>query len=613
VTDEARLQHLRGLAALIRRWILVATTTAGSGHATSSLSAADLMTGLLFGGAFRFDAADPGRADNDRLIFSKGHASPLLYALWCAAGAVTPGELLTLRRLGSRLEGHPTPAFPYAEAATGSLGQGLSVGLGMALNARRLDRLSSRAWVLLGDSEMAEGSVWEAVGLAAHYRLDNLVGVLDVNRLGQRGETMLGRDAEAHARRVAAFGWETKVIDGHAMAEVLAACRWAQEADGRPRMIVARTVKGKGVSFIEDREGWHGKALGRDELERALGEIGPVDEALRGSIAPPPGEAPPLREAAAVAPPAYDPGRPVATRRAYGNALRRIAPAFPELVVLDGEVGNSTYAEVFAQAFPARFFEMYVAEQNMVGAALGLSRRGKKPFVSTFAAFLTRAFDQIRMCRWSEADVAFCGSHAGVSIGEDGASQMGLEDIALFRSILDAVVLYPADAVATERLVEEAARHRGITYLRTTRRETPLLYGAGEEFPIGGCKVLRRSARDVATVVAAGVTLHEALAAHAALEREGCAVRVIDLYSVKPVDAATLREAARETRGIVTVEDHVAEGGLGEAVREALAGAAVPVRALAVRAVPHSATPDQLLELEGISAAAIARAVRGIS
>lgn len=610
---DAERERLERLAARIRCDILVMTTRAGSGHASSSLSAADLMAGLLFGGAFCFDVERPERPDNDRLIFSKGHASPLFYAIWAAAGAVTQAELLTLRQFGSPLEGHPTPAFRFTEAATGSLGQGLAVGLGMALNARYLDRLSYRTWVLLGDSEMAEGSVWEAIQAAAFHRLDNLVAVLDVNRLGQRGETMLGHDTGAYATRVGAFGWETLVIDGHAMDEILAAGARARQARRQPLMIIARTLKGKGVSFVEDRDGWHGKALKPEELERALGEIGPVDTTLTGAFGKPPGQSPVRRPAGVAGPVSYPRDRPVATRRAYGNALKRIFPAFPDLVALDGEVGNSTYAEIFQQAFPERFFEMYVAEQNMVGAALGLARRGRLPFVSTFAAFFTRAFDQIRMSRYSDANITFCGSHAGVAIGEDGASQMGLEDIAMFRTLIDAVVLYPADAVATERLVEAAARHDGIVYLRTTRQETAILYDAAEQFPIGGCKLLRSSARDAVTVVAAGITLHEALAAHETLAREGCAIRVIDLYSVKPLDVPALREAARATRAVVTVEDHVAEGGLGEAVRSALAGEPAPVVSLAVRRLPRSGTPAQLLDYEGISAEAIARRVRELS
>jgi transketolase len=601
--------RLEALARLIRYYILASSTEAGSGHPTSSLSAVELMTALLFGGVLRYDPATPDHPNNDRLIFSKGHASPLVYALWAAAGCISEQDLMTMRRFGSPLEGHPTPRFPYAEAATGSLGQGLSIGVGMALNARYLDKLPYRTFVLLGDSEMAEGSCWEAMQIAAHDGLDNLIGIVDVNGLGQRGETMAGHDTGAYAARVSAFGWDTVEVDGHDLPAVLAAYQRAVRA-GRPAMIVARTVKGKGVSFLEDKGGWHGKALSKDQLAQALRELGPPDRSLRGEIAKPEDRRPDKVAPRPAGQTSYDPAKPVATRAAYGLALRRISPAFPDLIVLDGEVSNSTCSEVFQRAYPERSFEMYIAEQNMVGAAVGLARRGKIPFVSTFAAFFTRAFDQIRMSRYSEANIKLCGSHAGVSIGEDGPSQMGLEDLAMFRTLFDAIVLYPADAVSTDRLVEEAAARRGIVYLRTTRSATPILYGPGETFPVGGCKVLRRSGGDRATIVAAGITLHEALAAHEDLAREGVPVRVIDLYSVKPVDEITLAEAARETGLILTVEDHVAEGGLGDAVRSALAAQTVRILSLAVRKVPMSGKPAELLEYEGISKAGIARAVR---
>jgi transketolase len=607
----ADIRKLEKLAKLARYWSLVSTTEAGSGHPSSSLSAADLMTGLLFGGAFRFDADRPKHPNNDRLIFSKGHASPLLYSLWLAAGRVTAREIMTLRKFGSVLEGHPTTAFPYAEAATGSLGQGLSIGAGMALNAKYIDKLPYRTYVLLGDSEMAEGSQWEAMELAAHYKLDNLVGVLDMNGLGQRGETMYGRDPEIYSRKAAAFGWEPIVIDGHDLPQILAAYEQAGRA-GRPVLIIAKTSKGKGVSFIEDRNGWHGRVLKKDELARALEELGPTDLEARGETARPAGLRPPDRKAAPAAAPAYGAGEPVSTRRAYGAALARLVPQYPEIVVLDAEVSNSTFAETFAKACPERFFEMFIAEQNMVAMAIGLSLRGRVPFVSTFAAFLTRAFDQIRMCRYSDCNIKFCGSHAGVSIGADGSSQMGLEDIAMFRTLLDGVVLYPSDAVSAERLTEEAAKHRGIVYLRTTREDTPVLYRADEEFPIGGSKVLKKSGDDVAVVVAAGITLHEALAAHEELKKEGIAVGVIDLYSVKPVDARTLAEAALATGRLITVEDHFAEGGLGEAVRSALAGSPAEIHSLAVRKMPKSGRPGELLDYEEISRRAIVKKVKEI-
>jgi transketolase len=606
------MNDLDSLAKLIRYYSLVSTTEAGSGHPTSSLSAADLMSGLLFGGTFRYDLADPAHPNNDRLIFSKGHASPLFYALWVAAGAVPEKELMTLRKFDSPLEGHPTPAFRYTEAATGSLGQGLSIGAGMALNAKYLDKLPYRTYVLLGDSEMAEGSVWEALEIAAHYKLNNLVGVLDVNRLGQRGETMYGHDLAVYRNRIAAFGWETIVIDGHHLPQIRTDFEQAARSLDKPVMIIAKTLKGKGVSFIEDRNGWHGKALKKDELARALEELGPIDRDLRGTIPLPENVRPdalsPVKAEAA----AYPADKPAATRHAYGTALSRLYRQYPEMVVLDGEVSNSTYAEIFKNAHPGQFYEMYIAEQNMVGMALGLSVRGRIPFVSSFAAFLTRAADQIRMSQYSNANIKFCGSHAGVSIGEDGASQMGLEDIALFRAILGSVVFYPSDAVATEKLVEIMAEHRGISYLRTTRKDTPILYRNDEVFRIGGSKLLRSGKKDVATVAAAGITLHETLKAYEELKKDNIFIRVIDLYSVKPIDVATVRRAAEDTGVLITVEDHYAEGGIADAVRTALSKHPVPVHALAVRAMPKSGKPDELLDYEGISWKAIVAMVKQI-
>jgi transketolase len=604
------MNDLEGLARLIRYYSLVSTTEAGSGHPTSSLSAADLMTGLMFGGTFRFDLNDPSHPNNDRLIFSKGHASPLFYSLWAAADAVTEKELLTLRKFGSPLEGHSTLAFRYTEAATGSLGQGLSIGVGLAMNAKYLDKLPYRTYVLLGDSEMTEGSVWEAMELAAWYKLNNLVGIVDVNRLGQRGETMYGHDLSVYKNRIAAFGWEAIVIDGHHLPQVQTAFEQATRSTDRPVMIIARTLKGKGVSFIEDKNGWHGKALRRDELKRALEELGPINKDLRGTIPQPEDMTPPVEPSHIAAPLSYRTDKPISPRHAYGTALERLFPQFPEMVVLDAEVSNSTFSEIFKNRFPDRFFEMFIAEQNMVGAALGISLRGKIPFVSSFAAFLTRAFDQVRMSQYSYANIKFCGSHAGVSIGEDGSSQMGLEDIALFRTILGSVVLYPSDAVSTERLVEEMAWHSGIVYLRTTRKDLPVLYRNDEAFWIGGSKVLRSNRKDRATIVAAGITLHEALEAYEELKKEGILVRVIDLYCVKPVDVATLRRAAFETGMIITVEDHFAEGGIADAVRTALSKHPVPVHALAVRAMPKSGKPDELLDYEEISWKSIVEAVK---
>ncbi len=604
------MNDLEKIAKLIRYYSLVMSTEAGSGHPTSSLSAADLMAGLVFGGTFKYDLDNPLHPNNDRLIFSKGHASPLFYSIWAAAGRLTEKELLGFRKFTSPLEGHPTREFKYTEAATGSLGQGLSIGVGMALNAKYLDKLPYRTYVLLGDSEMAEGSQWEAMEIASHYKLDKLIGIIDVNRFGQRGETMYGHDLAVYKDRVAAFGWEPIVIDGHHMPQIQTAFKQAMQARNKPIMIIAKTLKGKGVSFIEDRNGWHGKPLKKDELARALQELGPVDKTVVGRIEKPEDLKPAGTKAGDAKPVSYAPDKAVATRRAYGTALERLSPLFPNMVVLDAEVSNSTFSEIFKATNPERFFEMYIAEQNMVGAALGLSIRGKIPFVSTFAAFLTRAFDQIRMSQYSLANIKFCGSHAGVSIGEDGSSQMGLEDIAMFRTLLNSVVLYPSDAVSTEKLVEEMAKHQGIAYLRTTRKDTPVLYRNDEAFRIGGSKVLRSNKADVATVVAAGITLHEALQTYEELKQEGTLVRVIDLYSVKPIDAETLSQAARETGIVITVEDHFAEGGIGEAVRSALVETGVPVYSLAVRKMPRSGKPDELLGYEGISHDAIADMVK---
>ena len=611
MTFLKREKKLRDIATLMRHWILKSTSRAGSGHPTSALSAVELMTALFFGGHFRFDADHPDHPNNDRLIFSKGHASPLLYALWAAAGQVSEDVLMTYRTFGSPLEGHPTSRFRFAEAATGSLGHGLSIGVGMALNARYLDMLPYRTYVLLGDSEMAEGSQWEAMQIAVHYGLDNLTGILDVNRLGQRGETMYGHDLSAYQRRVEAFGWRTiRVEDGHDYARILQAYESAAEGLGQPVMIIAQTTKGKGVSFLANQSGWHGKTLDNEQLKQALGELDDVDPWIRGDIVRPADANLKEPKGERAKPFTYQSGKDVATRTAYGNALTRLAAQFPHLIALDGEVCNSTRAEFFRDAYPGRFFEMFIAEQNMVGAALGLSLCGKQPFVSTFAAFLTRAFDQIRMSRHSNPNLKFVGSHAGVSIGNDGPSQMGLEDIAMFRTIPDSVVLYPCDAVATERLVEAMAEHEGIAYLRTTRGETPVIYSNEDLFPIGGCKVLRQSDKDRAVVVAAGITVHEALKAWDYLMDDGISIRVVDLYSIKPIDGETLRVAADDTGCVLTVEDHYAEGGLGDAVRSAIAESGVKVRSLAVHHCPRSGAAQELLDDQGISARAIVEAVK---
>lgn len=597
------MDKLKELAKLVRFLILTSSTEAGSGHPTSSLSAADLMTVLFFGGFFKFDLKNPHNPNNDRLIFSKGHASPLFYSLYTVADAISEKELKTYRKFGSNLEGHPTINFPYAETSTGSLGQGLSIGLGLALNAKYIDNLPYKTNVLLGDSEMAEGSIWEAIQLAVHYKLDNLVGILDVNRLGQRGQTMYGYNIKAYASRISSFGWKVIAIDGHSIPQIKRAFEKAQQTKGKPVMIVAKTVKGKGVSFLENKDNWHGKTLKEEELEKALRELGNLDKKIKGKLA-----SPRKVELSKTTPSIqnlkieYTVGEMVATRKAYGQSLVKIFPKFLEMVVLDAEVSNSTFSEIFKEKYPERFFEMYIAEQNMVGAAVGLSNRGKIPFVSTFAAFFTRAFDQIRMSQYSKANIKFVGSHAGVSIGEDGSSQMGLEDIAMFRTILNSVVLYPADAVSTEKLTEEAAKHIGIAYIRTTRKETAVIYRQDEEFPIGGSKTLKSSKNDKVTVVGAGITVYEALAAYEELRKENILIRVIDLYSVKPFDEKTLQKAVKETKAIITVEDHFQAGGIGEAVRADYI--------LCVRKMPRSGKPQQLLEYEEISKNAIIKKVK---
>ena len=609
MTHGKKIETLEKLAQLIRYYILKSTTQAGAGHPTSALSATDLMTGLLFSGAFKFNTDDPDHPNNDRLIFSKGHASPLFYSLWAAAGKLEERDLMTYRHFGSPLEGHPTDSFRYTEAATGSLGQGLSIGVGMALNAK-LDNLSYRTYILLGDSEMAEGSQWEAIQIAAHYKLDNLVGLLDVNRLGQRGETMYGHDLQAYRERISAFGWETILVDGHSFSDILPAYEKALSITGRPIMIIAKTIKGKGAPPVEDKNDWHGKALDQSIVQEIMQEWGEIDTSIRGEIAKPENLKPAGQILRDIKDPDYSNGKPVATRKAYGNALARIYPKYPNIISLDGEVSNSTGAQHFKEEYPSRFFEMYIAEQNMAGAALGLSCRGKIPFVSTFAAFFSRAFDQIRMSPYSGANIKFVGSHAGVSIGMDGPSQMGLEDIAMFRTILDGTVLYPSDAVSTERLVEEAAKHHGIVYIRTTRGTTPVIYDIKEKFTIGGSKILKESDKDIVTVVTAGITVHEALEAYEQLKKDNILIGIIDLYSIKPIDRETLIAAAKAGKAIITVEDHFPEGGIGEAVRSALATVPATIHSLAVRKRPKSGKPDELLDFEDISKDAIVRKVK---
>ncbi len=605
------MPQLKRVAAVLRHHILTSTTAAGSGHLTSSLSATDLMAVLFFGGFFRFDVKNPANPNNDRLIFSKGHASPLFYALWAVAGGIPKEELATFRKFDSRLEGHPSMDLPFTEVPTGSLGQGLSVGVGMALAAKYIDKLPYKTYVLLGDSEMAEGSVWEGMASATFYKLDNIVGIIDVNRLGQSRETMLGHDIKTYKKRVESFGWEAIVVDGHSLSAITSAFKKATRAK-KPVMIIAKTFKGRGISFVENKDGWHGKVFKKEEHDLALPELGTVDIALTQKLAKPSARTQKNVARAQAKPISYEKGKLIATRKAYGNALVRLFPANPEMVVVDAEVSNSTYTDEFKKTFPKNFFEMFIAEQNMAGVALGLWRRGKIPFASTFAAFFARAFDQIRMAQYAKAHIIFAGSHAGVSIGEDGASQMGLEDIATFRTLLGSSVLYPSDAISCEKLVEAALTEKGIVYIRTTRKETPILYGADEKFPVGGSKILRQSANDVATILGAGITLHEALAAAELLKKENISARVVDLYSVKPLDLKTLQTCVKETGVILTVEDHHIEGGLGEAVAGALAPFGHKVHSLAVEKIPRSGKPEELLEFEGISAKRIAAKVKEI-
>jgi transketolase len=593
------------------------STAAGSGHPSSSLSAADLMA-VLLGKHLRYDFHQPDNPANDHLIFSKGHASPLLYAIFKAAGAVSDDELLTFRQFGSRLQGHPTPAIPWVEVATGSLGQGLPIGVGIALAGKYLDKLPYCIWVLCGDSEMAEGSMWEAFDHAGHYQLDNLVAILDMNRLGQRGPTALQWNSAAYAARARAFGWHVVEIDGHDLQAIDEAYEEATRQAGQPTVVIAKTIKGRGVSFIEDREGWHGKALDQEQAKQAVEELGGVRNLTVRVQKPEPAQV--ARPTAARQPelPRYEVGDSVATRAAYGDALKALGAARGDVVAMDGEVNNSTYAEKFAQAFPERYFEMYIAEQQMIAAAVGLSVRGWFPFASSFAAFFTRAADFIRMAAISQANIRLCGSHAGVSIGEDGPSQMALEDLALMRSIRGSTVLYPCDPNQTAQLVAAMADQAGITFLRTTREKTSVIYRPDERFPIGGSKVLRESDGDRVAIVAAGITVHEALKACDELRSEGIAVRLIDAYSVKPIDAQTLCEAALAARGrLVVVEDHYAEGGLGEAVLAALAAQRtaegnLKLAHLAVRELPASGKPAELLNAAGISARQIVEAVRGL-
>jgi transketolase len=675
VPEQDVTRSLHELAQQLRVDSVRCSAAASSGHPTSSLSAADLMA-VLLARHLRYDFSSPDAPGNDHLIFSKGHASPLYYAMLRAADAIGERELLTYRQIRSRLEGYPTPRLPWVDVATGSLGQGLPIGAGVAMAGKYLDQLPYRVWVLCGDSELAEGSIWESAEQAAASQLDNLTVIVDVNRLGQRGPTRHGWDTAAYAARFRAFGWHTEEVDGHDIEESDRALSAAVAHQGEPTVILARTRKGRGVADVENREHTHGKPVpDPDAAVRELGGIrdirvrvappvpvAPAQQrprlagqgpAVAASVTPlrvapprlsqplvtqPPVSQPPVaalpisrervlravsagpgahRPTAAWRPPAYRPGTLVSTRTGFGQALAVLGDIRPEVVVLDGEVSDSTRTSFFAQAHPERFFECYAAEQQMLATAIGMQVRGWVPFAATCAAFFSRAYDFIRMAAVSRANIRLVGSHSGVSVGEDGPSQMALEDIAALRAVHGSTVLCPCDANQAAWLTGVLADLPGVSYLRTCRGDTPVIYQPGERFEAGGSRVLRSSPDDEVTLVAAGITVHEALAAADLLAEDGICARVIDAYSVKPIDAVTLRAAARETGRIVTAEDHWPEGGLGDAVLSALAaqsaqaGGGVPlpvVRKLAVRAMPGSATPDEQVQLAGIDMASIATA-----
>jgi transketolase len=607
---ETDIELLKGIANQLRIHSINATTAAGSGHPTSCCSAADLVATLFFG-QMRYDAKNPHYYNNDRFILSKGHAAPLLYAAWAENGFVPVSELVNLRKFNSDLEGHPTPRLAFVDVATGSLGQGLSVGVGMAL-AARLDKLDYNTYVLLGDGEIAEGAVWEAASLAGVYKLNNLIAIVDANRLGQSEATAFGHDIGVYAKRFDAFGWRVETIDGHDIEEIAEVLQGVG-LDDKPLVIIAKTYKGAGVSFLQDKDGWHGKPLNKEEAAKAIAELQPSAKSGIGVPIPAPSQLPePKNSAPASYPPInYTLGDKIATREAYGTALARIGETDLRVVALDGDTKNSTFADKFFKKFPERSTECFIAEQNMVGVATGFGTRGKVPFASTFAAFFTRAYDQIRVAGISHSNIKLVGSHVGVSIGEDGPSQMALEDLAMMRAIVDSTVLYPSDAVSTEKLLEQMALGKGVYFLRTSRPKTPVIYKNDEQFSVGGAKVLRTG--DKVTVVAAGVTLFEALKAADALKAEGINITVIDAYSIKPLGKKEILAAAQKTHNtVITVEDHYAEGGLGDAVAGELSADGIKVHKLAVNGLPRSGKAEELLAHFGIDAAAIVKKVKAI-
>ena len=613
--NQTLIQSLESMGNKLRVDSIIATSEAGSGHPTTCMSAADLVAAVFFY-AMKYDVADPKNPRNDRFVMSKGHAAPLLYAAWAEAGAFPVESLKTLREYGSLLEGHPTPRLAWVDVATGSLGQGLSNGVGIAINGKYLDKVDNRVFVVMGDGEAAEGSIWEAAEIASYYKLDNLIGILDMNGLGQSQRTMYGHDTEIYRRRFEAFGWHALAIDGHDVNEIVAALDEAMSTKDKPTAIVARTLKGKGVSFVEDKEGWHGKAFKKgEETDRAIAEISAKGvSTVPMSVKQPDSRVAPHPTAAPTEyiPGAHKLGDSAATRETYGEALAKLGDANPLVVALDGDTKNSTFADKFAKSHPDRYFESFIAEQNMVGVASGLAAMGKIPFASTFACFLTRAYDQIRMGAISQSNIKLCGSHAGVSIGEDGPSQMALEDLAMMRAVETSTVLYPSDAISAEHAVKLAAEHKGIVYIRTSRPKTPVIYEAGEVFEIGRSHVVRCGSEDKITVVGGGVTVFEALKAYDQLKAEGISIRVVDIFSVKPVDSETLRTCGRETGGLMlTVEDH-SMGGIGDAVAEAVSPDGVRVTQLYVRELPRSGKPEELLSVYGIDASAIVRTVRSL-
>ena len=602
-------------AKLIRKCCLISTTEAASGHPTSCLSAADITT-VLFDKYFTYDITNPLNLFNDRFVLSKGHAAPLLYALFAMSGAFPVDELKSLRKFGSMLQGHPVPKFKYSEAATGSLGQGLSVGAGLALLAKR-ENLPYKTYVLTGDGELAEGQIWEAANFASYHKLDNLIALLDINRFAQSGETMFGHHMEQYAKRFESFGFEVAVIDGHNYEEIDRALSDAvNNKTSRPYAIIAKTLKGKGVSFIENKDGWHGKALKKEELEKALKELGNVNDTLKFNL-----KKPSQQKAAVITATVdsanndFDKKKEYATREVFGDVLVSTGKANKSIYALDADVKNSTFTEKFTKEIPERFVECFIAEQNMVSVAAGLSRLDKIPVVATFAAFLTRAADQIRMARVSEANIKFVGSHVGVSIGEDGPSQMGLEDIALFGALPDSVVLQPCDAVSTAKLVPEMIAHKGITYMRTLRPKTKIVYRNDQDFRIGGCGILRQSKEDVLTIAATGITVFEALKAADELKKENISVGVIDCYSIKPLDRKTIVQRVRETKKqmLVTVEDHFEHGGLGDFAEDALEGTGCMVVKMAVEKISQSGTMEELLKDAGIDFTSIIARVKSLT